>query len=294
MSNITVFGGSGFLGSHVVEELASRGHQVLIFDIIPHPKNSKFNHVMGDIRNKDDTIRAIAGADYVYNFAGIANLDSASTMAIETAEYNIIGNINILEGCKQNDVKKLLYASSIYVYSDKGGFYRCSKQASELYVEEFKRKYDLDYTIMRYGSLYGSRSAGKSSIHSYIKQALTDKKVTYNGTGNEVREYIHVRDAARLSANMMNTRYDNKHTIMTGHNAMKVDDMFEMLQETINNGFIINKKVPAADHDHYNITPYSFNPKIGQKVVSNEYVDFGQGLLECVEEIYQEIMNAKK
>lgn len=294
MSNITVFGGSGFLGSHVVEELASRGHNVLIFDIEPHPESSKFEYVPGDIRNRDETVKAVEGADYVYNFAGIANLDSASTMAGETAEYNIIGNINILEGCRQNNVKKYLYASSIYVYSDKGGFYRCSKQAAELYVEEFKRKYGLYYTIMRYGSLYGPRSAGKSSIHSIIRQALTEKKVTYNGTGKEVREYIHVRDAARLSADMMNPGYDNKHTIITGHNAMKVDDMFEMLQETINNGFLIDKKTPAADHDHYNITPYSFNPKIGQKIISNEYVDFGQGLLECVDEVYREIMDEKK
>lgn len=291
MSHIVVFGGSGFLGSHVVDELVGRGHSVVIFDIAPCNTNSQITHVSGDIRNKEEVRSALKGADYVYNFAGIANLDSASTMAVETAEYNVIGNINVLEACIHNKVKKFLYASTIYVYSEKGGFYRCSKQAAESYVEEFKRKYGLDYTIMRYGSLYGPRSAGKSSIHSIIRQALKEKKVVYCGTGDEVREYIHVRDAARLSADMMDSKYDNKHTIMTGHNSMRVNDMLEMLKETIGNNFVVERKAAEADNDHYNITPYSYNPKTGQKIISNEYVDFGQGLLESVDEVYKEIMD---
>ncbi len=293
MSHIVVFGGSGFLGSHVVDELVARGHSVLIFDIVPYKTSQQISYVAGDIRNKEEVRNAIKGVDYVFNFAGIANLDSASTMAVETAEYNVIGNINILEGCMHNKVKKILYASTIYVYSERGGFYRCSKQAAELYVEEFNRKYGLDYTIMRYGSLYGPRSAGKSSIHSIIRQALKDKKVVYRGTGNEVREYIHVRDAARLSADMIDARYDNKHTIMMGHNSMRVNDMLEMLKETINNDFVVERREAETDNDHYNITPYSFNPKIGQKIISNEYVDFGQGLLESVDEIYRDIADEK-
>jgi len=172
------------------------------------------------------------------------------------------------------------------VYSQKGGFYRCSKQASEVYVEEFQRRFGLDYTILRYGTLYGPRADERNSVHRYLKDAFDSGRLSCDGTGEEIREYINVRDAARLSVEILNDEYRNKHIIITGHHPMKFKDMLFMIRE------ILGKKISIEfsneeNQDHYNITPYSFSPKIGQKLVSHYYLDMGQGLLECLHEIHE-------
>ena len=101
---------------------------------------------------------AVEGCNAVYNFAAIADIEKAMEKPIETAKVNVLGNVMLLEACRKAKVQRYIYASSVYVYSRHGGFYRCSKQSAEHYVEEFHQSYGLNYTILRYGSLYGPRS----------------------------------------------------------------------------------------------------------------------------------------
>ena len=209
-----VFGGSGFVGSHVADILSEAGHQVKIFDLKSSPYlRPDQEMISGDILNKQLVEEAIHGCEVVYNMAGIADLDDASTRPLDTLTQNVLGNTIILEACVSAHVKRFIYASTVYVYSDKGGFYRCSKQASETYIEEFQRQYGLDFTILRYGTLYGPRADERNSIYRYLYQALKDGKITVPGTGEEYREYIHVRDAARLSLEILDEKYAIKHEI---------------------------------------------------------------------------------
>ena len=277
-----VFGGSGFLGSHVADALSNAGYKVKIFDL----KRSIYlrpyqEMVIGDILNYDEVLDVVSRNDNIYNFAGIADLDDATTKPIETIRLNVEGTVNILEACRLKNVRRFVYASTIYVYSNKGGFYRCSKQASELYIEEFHKRYGLDYTILRYGTLYGPRADKRNSIYSYLYQALEEKKIVCSGTGEEIREYIHVRDAARLSVQILSESFSNKYVILAGHHPMKFASLLHMIKEIMDNSIEIQfKNKPNADH--YNITPYTYIPKIGSKLTLNQYIDLGQGLLECL------------
>ena len=99
--------------------------------------------------------KSIKDSSYVYNFAGIADLDYGVHQPIKSIEQNILATVNMLNFCKKHKIRRYVYASTIYVYSEKGGFYRCSKQAAENYIEEYYKKFKLNYTILRYGSLYG-------------------------------------------------------------------------------------------------------------------------------------------
>jgi UDP-glucose 4-epimerase len=281
-----VFGGSGFIGSHVADELSSRGHKVRIFDMKPSPYLREGQEmVVGDIFDADAVKKAMSGCEVAYNFAGLADLDSATTMPVDTIKNNILGNACILNACVDAKVKRFVYASSIYVYSSLGGFYRCSKQSSELYVEEYNRKYGLDFTILRYGTVYGPRSDDRNSIHRYLKQALATGKIVCESNGEEIREYVHVADAARLSVDILSEEFKNQHVIITGHHPIRFVDMLNTIKEMLGNKVAIELKPPSRNPDHYNITPYSFAPKLGRKLVSNYYTDLGQGLLECMEEI---------
>lgn len=284
-----VFGGSGFVGSHVADCLTEAGYDVVIFDREPSPYLLPGQAMIrGDILDKKAVSKAVAGCDYAYNFAGIADLDDATARPLTTVEQNVMGAVVLLEAALKADARRFVQASTIYVYSDKGGFYRCSKQAAELYVEEYNRRFGLNYTILRYGTLYGPRADSRNSIYRYIKQALADGRVVCAGTGEEIREYIHVRDAARLSVDILGDEYRNQQVTITGHHPMRFKDMLQMVKEILGNRVEIEFSGGEYNPAHYNTTPYCFTPRTGRKLVTNHYVDMGQGLLECINEIYRQ------
>jgi UDP-glucose 4-epimerase len=290
-----VFGGSGLIGSHVADRLTEVGYDVTIFDLKPSPYLLPGQEIIiGDILDKKAVSDAVKGCDYIYNFAGMADLEAATTEPLRTIEQNIVGTAILLEATLRSRAKRFIQASTIYVYSDTGGFYRCSKQAAELYVEEYNRKFGLEYTILRYGTVYGPRADSRNSIYRYLKQALDEGRIDCGGTGDETREYIHVRDAAQLSVDILADKYRNKQVIITGHHPMRLRDMLYTIREILSNRIEINFEASKSDTPHYNITPYSFVPKIGRKLVTHEYVDMGQGLLECISEIYDQDMNREQ
>jgi UDP-glucose 4-epimerase len=284
-----VIGGSGFVGSHLADALSQAGHEVTVFDLALSPYlRSGQRFVKGDILDIEAVRRAVNGQDVLYNFAGLADIDEALARPVDTVRFNILGCVNVLEAARQSKIKRLIFASTIYVYSEAGGFYRVSKQACESYIEEYQRRFGLNYTILRYGTLYGRRADARNSVHRYLTQALKDRKITVRGTGNEVREYIHVEDASRAGVQILSDEFENQNVILTGHHPMRFRDLLSLIREIVGEDVGIELLPPPADHysGHYNLTPYTFRPKIGKKLVSNYYLDMGQGLLDCLDEIY--------
>ena len=285
---IIVFGGSGFLGSHVCDKLFAEGHEVVVYDICkPSWPISNYEMIIGDILDEVGVHMAVKGADAVFNFAGIADIGEANGRAVDTVRYNILGNTIILNACVKEKVQRYVFASSVYVYSKSGGFYRCSKQACELYIETFSETYGLDYTILRYGSLYGSRADERNAIYRFVKEALEKGSITYLGNPNAIREYIHVEDAARCSVQILSPKYANEHIILTGNQPMQVLNVFKMISEMLGKPieFVFEND---TGHGHYEITPYSFSPKVGRKLTPKLHTDFGQGMLRVIEEVYKQ------
>ena len=282
-----VFGGAGFLGSHVADALTKADYDVIIFDIkksLYLQKGQKM--IVGDILDRAAVEKAVRECDIVYNFAGVADIEEAERKPIETVESNILGNTIILEACRLNKVKRFVFASSLYVYSAVGSFYRSSKQACELLIEDYQKVFDLPYTILRYGSLYGPRADERNYIHKILKQAITEGKITSFGKGEDLREYIHVEDAARCSVEILSKEFENQYVILTGNQPMRRKDLLIMIKEMLGNKIEL-EFLPTEPNLHYEITPYTFNPKIAKKFVSNYYLDLGQGLLQCLEDVYK-------
>jgi len=284
-----VFGASGFLGSHVAEALSSDGYQVRLFDCTPSDfKRSDQEMIVGDIMNMEDVTKAIQGASVVYNFAAIADIDEANEKPLATAEVNILGNMNVLEASRLSGVRRFIFASSVYVYSESGSFYRASKQAAERFIETYQDRYGLDYTILRYGSLYGRRTDDRNGIYRMLHEAIEQRSITYKGSGEAIREYIHVEDAARMSVQVLAPEFANRHLILTGQERMRIKDVMTMISEIMPWPVKLHFDEANTLH-HYEITPYAFQPRIGRKLVLNEHVDLGQGLLDCLSEIHKEL-----
>lgn len=291
MANVVVTGASGFLGSHIADALSESDHDVTLVDLVESPfKRTNQKMLIGNITDSEFVFRALKNADAVYHLAALADLNEAKTKPVETVQVNIGGTVNILEACRENGVKRILFGSSVYVYSQYGGFYRCSKQACENYIEEYQNRYGLDYTVLRYGSLYGTRTDQTNGVYRLLKQFMTENSVHYHGGKEDKREYIHVEDAAKLSVQALDQNFKNKHLTLTGNDRLSINDLFKMFQEILDK----NVKVEFEENEgqssgHYSMTPYTFVPKLGKKLVANEYVDMGQGLIQVIEMIHNEM-----
>jgi len=286
MPKAVVTGGSGFIGSHVADNLCQQGYDVVVYDKKESPWLKEGQQmVMGDILDEEGINNAIEGADVVYNFAAFADLNEAMDQPMKTAEVNILGNINVLEACRMHNVNRFMYASTVYVYSREGGFYRCSKQSSEHYVEEYQRNYGLDYTVLRYGSLYGPRADDGNGLYRIVQEAIQTGKLRYGGHPESMREYIHVDDAARASVVALGDEFKNESVVLTGQEPMRVFDMLKMLAEIMG---ISEESVEFSDDSyvgHYIRTPYAYQPKLGRKYCPPMHVDLGQGLLQLIDEV---------
>ena len=288
-----VCGGSGFLGSHVADALSAAGHEVTVFDVRPSPylaEGQRF--IQGDMLDAASVDQAMRGQEVVYHFAGLADMDDAQEQPVETVRTNVLGNVTLLDAARRARVQRFVFASTIYVSGQSGGFYRASKQACELYIEEYQRCYGLDYTILRYGTIYGRRANRSNSVHRYLTQALVDRRIVVEGTGDELREYVHVADVARCSVQILAPEFRNEHVVLTGHQAMRFRDLLEMIREMVGQDVRIELRpvetaaAQASRSAHYAMTPYAFHPRIAKKLVSPYYHDMGQGLLDCLDEIH--------
>jgi UDP-glucose 4-epimerase len=282
---VVVFGGAGFIGSYVIEELLKRNYEVIAADIKLSKYIPKEIFKECDILDKKRVNEIVFKADIVYNFAGYANLDDAITDPLRTIKLNVLGNLNILEASRQNKIERFVYASSAYAMSDKGSFYGISKLTSEKLAEEYYKKFGLKFTIIRYGSVYGDKKFHNNYIYNLLKKAYETGKIEHSGDGEEVREYIHVLDVAKLSVDIIeDKKFENEHIILTGFERIKRKELFEMIKEMMGGNIkIILKK--DGYNNHYKYTPYSFIPKRSKKLIANPHIDIGQGLLDCLNDI---------
>jgi UDP-glucose 4-epimerase len=290
---VLVTGSSGFIGSHVADALYERGYKLVLFDANPSKfKSESQNEIIGDILNFNDIERAIEDCDFVYHFAAQADIDRSSKNPGETLKANILGTQNILEAGKKHKIKRLVFASTVYVYSELGSFYRVSKQACEKIIEEYQREFKIDYTILRFGSLYGPRANAFNAISNFLIQAIKEKKIVRSSNGEELREYIHVKDAARLSVDALNTKFKNRHLIISGNQQIKIKDLLTMIKEIFNDEIEIKFDSNEELH-HYEITPYNYKPQVAQKIISDSFHDLGQGILDLIYDLEIEIKKDK-
>ncbi len=289
---VVVFGGSGFLGKHIVAQLLMNNFEVWVYDLVaPKDKFEKdITFIQGEILDRKKIENTIKGAKIVFNFAGIADLEECIEKPLEAVKTNILGNTIILESCTKNKVKRFVFASSLYAQGDAGGIYASTKKSCESLIKDYQKYFGLDYTILQYGTVYGYGAPRTNSLYRYLQQALTNRKIDYPGDGSETREYIHAIDAAKLTLKALEKEHKNKTIIITGHHPIKVKDLFYMINDILG-GIKINYNVKVSKgkkNSHYRITPYSYQEEIPRKITDNIYMDLGKGIIEVLKEISKE------
>tara|TARA_B100000989_G_scaffold285383_1_gene253036 strand:- start:3331 stop:4197 length:867 start_codon:yes stop_codon:yes gene_type:complete len=286
MKKVLVIGGSGFLGSHIADIFTKKKYQVTIFDKKKSPWiKGKQKIIISNLNNTKKLEQAIKNSDFVYHFAGMSDIGDCLNNPQLSAQINILFTLKVLEFCAKYKIKRLVFASTIYIHSAQGGFYRISKQASELYIEEYNKRYSLDYTILRFGTVYGSRSSKKNNLTKIISNALEKNILKYTGgTSYAVRRYVNVKDAAKASYEILNNKFKNKNVLITGKRKVKITKIMKLLSKMLN----IKSKPQykkITKYGHYNITPYTYKKKPEIKYFPKRNIEIKRGLISLINEL---------
>ncbi len=209
---VVVTGGSGFIGSHVVDALLKDSFEVRVLDVVP-PHRSEAEFVKVDINRREDVIEACKGATAIFHLAAISNVDEAYQKPVETVLVNTLGTVHLLEAARRCRAERFVFASTVWVYGGARGsdvhedspfympgaghIYTSTKIASELYIHDYSRLYGVPFTILRYGIPYGPRARSGTVIPIFIRKALLGEPLTVFGDGLQYRNFLYVEDLAR-------------------------------------------------------------------------------------------------
>ena len=290
MDKVVIIGGSGFMGSHTADELSKAGYKVIILDSVASPwLREDQEMIIGDMLNQELLLETTSDARYVYHFGGIADIQESKEKPYETIQLNIMGVTTALEAAVKSNIERFIYASTMYVYSPYGSFYRASKQAAETIIQAYHDEYSMDYCLLRYGSLYGPRAQQWNGLRKSVSQIVTEGKLDYSGSGKERREYIHVRDAAKLSIKILEDKHKNQALNLTGQQVLVSSELIDMIFEIVGKEKNVNFIDRNFNPDHYLMTPYRYTPKGAKKIMPESFIDLGEGILEVIEEIHKEL-----
>ena len=246
--NILVTGGSGFIGSHIVDKLVEKELTVRIMDL-KKPYRDDVDFVKGDITSPHDIDRSLVGIDVIYHIAAFSNVDLVKSAPLKTIEVNVLGTARLLEAAVRHKSKRFIFASSVFVYENRGHLYTTAKLASEMLCRDFYRLYGLPYTILRFGTAYGPRSRDVDVISLFVKRALRKVDLIIRGDGSQRRNFIYVEDLAEGSVLALDKSAKNKIYNLANPVSISIKELAELVRSLLGNE--VNVVYQGSREDDY-------------------------------------------
>jgi len=258
---VMVTGGSGFIGSHLVDKLLAKGEDVLIFDFMQPRYWSSVKHFYGSILNLDELERAMRDVDIVYHLAAIADVKDVYEHPHYSERVNTSGTINVLEAARKMEVERVIYGSTDWVYQTTdtlevdettpirtpAHLYSTTKLVSEYYCQNYSDLYGMKYTILRYGIPYGPRARGGAIVPMFVDKAFKGEELTIAGDGSQFRQFIYVEDLAEGNVAALQKIAENKIYNIDGQRPISVKEVAETVQKLVGNVGI--RYVPSRPGD---------------------------------------------
>ncbi|MEM2995177.1 MAG: SDR family oxidoreductase [Candidatus Bathyarchaeia archaeon] len=219
---VLITGGSGFIGSHIVDYCLKLGWETVVLDnffsgkienIKQHLNNKRFRLIKGDIRNPEDVQRALEDVDAVCHLAAIVNVPLSIENPSLANEVNVQGTLNLLEASVKHDIQRFVYVSTCAVYGEAKYLpineehptnplspYGASKLAAEHYCKVFHQIYGLQTICLRFFNVYGPRQPSGpygGVITTFLESLKKKEALTIFGDGNQTRDFIYVADAVQ-------------------------------------------------------------------------------------------------
>jgi UDP-glucose 4-epimerase len=269
---ILVTGGSGFIGSHLVDVLMEQGHEVMIYDIAVPLFEQHQKYVQADVNDFEKLLDASVGFDVIYHLAAEANVNRFYDAPLRSNLVTSVSTLSVLECARKNNISRVLLASTEWIYgsielheraswtekfenpenlsgkvspslfhiSEEAPYaqnpdhlYTSSKIAAELFCKNYKPLYGVNYTIMRYGIPFGERARPETVTPIFINKILHDEEITIHGDGSQTRQFIYVRDLAEGNAACLDPKAENQIFNINGREKIRVIDIVTTLEEIL-------------------------------------------------------------
>tara|TARA_Y100000590_G_scaffold98474_1_gene112039 strand:+ start:177 stop:1043 length:867 start_codon:yes stop_codon:yes gene_type:complete len=284
--NILVTGGSGFIGSHVVDALLKRKYKVTIFDL-ETPKRKDVKFIKGSLLNKDLVKFALKKINSVFHLAAVSDINKVKSIPVKTIETNILGTTIILEASRNLNVDRFIFAGSVYSYSSAGNLYTTSKTASELIIKNYQLLFGRKFTILRYATAFGPRNRNVDAISIFVKKALKNQDLVIHGNGQQKRNYVYVEDLAEGSMIALKEKTKNKIITLASNQNVSIFNLAKIIIKLTKSKsrIIFDKKNRRIDDfDSY----YIYNKKnLSNSINWKPRNDLKNGLRKYITEKYK-------
>jgi len=247
---VIVTGGSGFIGSHVVDALVEAGHQVTVLDhrARPHRRDVAFEDV--DLMDLSSVLAATRGAEHLFHLAAVSNVNYAFKYPVYTTALNVVGTANVLEASRLNGIRRFYLASTVWVYNGSpdsrlvdetapfyldgaGHIYTSTKMASEMVCHNYGQLYGVPFTVLRYGIPYGPRMREELLIPVFLRKALAGEPLSVAGRGEQFRKFVYAEDLARGHVLAMADAAANQTYNLEGRRKVSVLEVAEGIRQLV-------------------------------------------------------------
>jgi UDP-glucose 4-epimerase len=262
VSRVLVTGGAGFIGSFVVDRLRAAGHEAVIFDVRPSPHHARGEvpTVIGDVLDYGSILKAADGCDVIAHLAAAADVGEVASDPRAAEELNARGTLHVLEAARELDLARVIYASTIWVYSEAEGqvdedaallppahLYTATKLAGELYCRAYGELYGVETTILRFGIPFGPRARPAAVVPAFVRKALDGQPLTIAGSGEQTRRFVYVEDLAEGVVRAMAPAAANRVYNLVGHEDVSIRDIASTVSELVGDTAI--EHTPARPGD---------------------------------------------
>ena len=270
-STVLVTGGSGFIGSHVVDKLADAGYEPRIYDLQPSPHHEpgSVDAVVGDLFDHEALAAAMEDCEAVVHLAAYADVGIVAKEPVEAEACNSRGTLAVLEAARATGTR-VVYGSTIWVYGASGDglidedaplglpdhLYTASKLAGEMYCTSYAELYDVPCTILRFGIPYGPRARPAAVIPIFVSKALKGDPLTIAGDGLQTRRFVYVEDLAEGIVAGLQKGTENRVYNLAGDETVTIRELGDIVSDLIEDTEIVH--TPGRNGD------------FGGAVISNE------------------------
>jgi UDP-glucose 4-epimerase len=259
---VLVTGGSGFIGSHVVDLLLAEGHEARVFDVraCSDAPRERCEHVVGDLLDPAVLLDAADGCEAIIHLAAAADVGLVAKDPRGSEELNSRGTLNVLEAARSTGAR-VIYASTIWVYSDvratevdedsglglPSHLYTATKLAGEMYCRSYGELYGVATTILRFGIPYGPRARPAAVLPIFVNKALAGEPLTIAGDGLQTRRFVYVEDLADGVVRALAPHASGRVYNLVGEQETSVRDIAEAVREAVGDVSIVHTEGRAAD-----------------------------------------------
>jgi UDP-glucose 4-epimerase len=262
MKRVLVTGGSGFIGSHVVDKLADAGITPRIYDLRPSPHHApgSVDMAIGDLFDATALRNAMRDCDAVIHLAAAADVGIVAEEPAEAEHTNARGTLAVLEAARGAGIR-MIYGSTIWVYGESGDgvitedsplglpvhLYTATKLAGEMYCSSYAELYGVPCTILRFGIPYGPRARPAAVIPAFVSKALRGDPLTVAGTGQQTRRFVYVEDLAEGIVAALDRSAENRVYNLASDETVTIRELADVVAEAVGDVAIVHTRGRGGD-----------------------------------------------